>query len=365
MLGLLRGSVRRVSDFRREPHSRSVTITVIVTVMTRPRDALRAFRSPTGRWAAAFVVAVPLLLAGCSSHDDRLSAPSSPSGSSSASGSSAAEPVSCPTPPISVVVSVDQWGDIVSQLGGSCADVKTVLSSSSVDPHDYEPSPADAASFAGAQLIVLNGDGYDQWASKLAATSAPGAPVVSATEVTKTAQGANPHLWYSPAAVTSVADAVTAELAKLSPDAVGYFGAQRTAFAAVLEPYDELIAKVKASAAGKTYAATENVFYYQAQALGLVDKTPEGYRNSSANDSDPSPADLEAFQRVLAERGVDVLIYNTQTEGSIPEQIRAAAQKAGVPVVDITETVPPGQTSFVDWQDDQLTALAKALGVPA
>ena len=86
----------------------------------------------------------------------------------------------CPTTPVDVVVSVDQWGDIVSELGGDCARVKTLLASSSVDPHDYEPTPADAASFEGAQLVVVNGAHYDEWAAKLAATSAPDAPVVSA-----------------------------------------------------------------------------------------------------------------------------------------------------------------------------------------
>jgi zinc/manganese transport system substrate-binding protein len=65
----------------------------------------------------------------------------------------------------------------------------------------------------------------------------------------------------------------------------------------------------------------------------------------------------------LAGRHVDVLIYNTQTEGSIPQQIRSAAEQAGVPVVNVTETVPPGQTSFEGWQYAQLVALGKALGV--
>ena len=86
----------------------------------------------------------------------------------------------CPTTPVDVVVSVDQWGDIVSELGGDCAQVKTLLASSSVDPHDYEPTPADAAAFEGAQLVVVNGAHYDEWAAKLAATSAPDATVVSA-----------------------------------------------------------------------------------------------------------------------------------------------------------------------------------------
>ena len=80
------------------------------------------------------------------------------------------------------MVSVDQWGDIVSELGGGCAKVKTLLASSSVDPHDYEPSPADAATFEGAQLVVVNGAHYDEWATKLAAGSAPDAPVVDAVE---------------------------------------------------------------------------------------------------------------------------------------------------------------------------------------
>lgn len=65
----------------------------------------------------------------------------------------------------------------------------------------------------------------------------------------------------------------------------------------------------------------------------------------------------------MANKEIDVLIYNTQTEGSIPEQIRAAAEENGVPVVEVTETVAPGESTFVGWQDKQLTALAEALGV--
>ncbi|MCV7174586.1 metal ABC transporter solute-binding protein, Zn/Mn family [Mycolicibacterium sphagni] len=321
------------------------------------------------RGAAAALFIVPLGLAACSSHP--ASAPSATSSATSASSSATAAPATggtaapaaCPTTPVNVVVSVDQWGDIVSELAGKCGNVKTILASSSVDPHDYEPSPSDGAAFTGAQLVVVNGADYDPWASKLAATSAPNAPVVDAGKVTNTAEGGNPHLWYNPSAVTAVADAVTAALTKLEPKASDYFTTQRASFTTALKPYDDLIAKIKAGASGKSYAATETVFDYQAQALGLVNKTPAGYMTASANETDPTPADIAAFTQALSNRQIDVLIYNTQTEGSIPQQIRDAATKAGVPVVDVTETVPPGQTSFEGWQDGQLTALAKALGV--
>ncbi|MCW2561326.1 MAG: cation transporter periplasmic cation-binding protein [Mycobacterium sp.] len=314
--------------------------------MTSPRRRALA--------AAVFALAVPVALAACSSND---------SGTTAATSTSTAGGTACPTTPINVVVSVDQWGDIVSALGGECAKVTTVLASSSVDPHDFEPSPADAATFASAQLVVVNGADYDPWASKFAANSAPNAPVVDAGVVTKTAAGSNPHLWYSPPAVNAVADAITAELDKLAPEAKSYFADQRKAFTTSQAPYDKVISAIKAGATGKTYAATETVFDYMAAAVGLVDKTPPGYQTASANETDPSPGDLDAFRRALADHQINVLIYNTQTEGSVPQQIRSAAEAAGVPVVEVTETVPPGTTSFEAWQVAQLNALAKALGV--
>jgi zinc/manganese transport system substrate-binding protein len=321
--------------------------TVIVIVVIRPVNLkLRTL-------AAGLVLAVPFALAACSGSGTEKSAPAT----SAAAGD-------CPAAPVNVVVSVDQWGDIVSDLGGACAKVTTVLASSSIDPHDYEPSPSDAAKFAGAQLVVINGGHYDEWAAKLAASSASGAPVVTALDLDHSqGDGVNPHAWYRPATVTAVADAVTAKLGELAPQAKDYFAGRRAAFTDEMKPYNQLIDTIKAKAAGKTYAATETVFDDMAAAVGLGDRTPTGYQAATSNESDPSPADLDAFLRLLGGKGVDVLIYNTQTEGSVPEQIRAAAEKAGVPVVEVTETVAPGAKSFEAWQVDQLTALAKALGV--
>ena len=289
----------------------------------------------------------------------------------------------CPVSPLDVVVSVDQWGDIVSQLGGACTEVTTVLAGSSVDPHDFEPAPSDAVAFEGAQLVVVNGGHYDEWATKLAETSAPDAAVVNAVDLAgghaddhddhdhddpahdDHDHSVNPHVWYRPDVVTAVADAVTAKLSELSADSAGYFAERRAEFAASMQRYDDAVAAIRTGAAGKRYAAVEGVFDDMAAALGLVNWTPQGYQVASNNEGEPSPADLDAFLTLLADRGVDVLIYNVQTEGSVPEQIRAAAEQAGIPVVEVTETLPPGAESFQDWQVGQLDSLARALGVGA
>jgi zinc/manganese transport system substrate-binding protein len=166
-------------------------------------------------------------------------------------------------------------------------------------------------------------------------------------------------LWYSPTYVRQVADAVTAELQQLAPDASAYFRSLADEWSRSMQPYDDAIAALNRQHAGAPYAATESVFDYMAAAAGLDDRTPSGYR--TANESEPAPGDISSFEDLLRSRQIDVLIYNTQTEGNVTAQLRDQAEAAGVPVVEVTETVPPGAPSFVDWQLGQLQALSEAL----
>ncbi len=284
------------------------------------------------------------------------------SDSDTATGDSSSTAGSCPTEPVSVVVTVDQWGDIVEQLGGDCAEVTTVIKGSSADPHDYEPTPADTAKFDDAQLVVVNGLDYDHWAEKAVDNLDSEPAVVDGGKVVGLEEGDNPHIWYGPDYVRQISTAVTAELKELAPDAAAYFDEQQTAWQTSMKPYDDVITRITAVAADKTFAASEPVFDYMADALGLTNGTPKGYQDAALNESDPSPADIADFEQSLRDEKIDVLVYNTQTEGPTPEQIRGVADDADVAVVDVTETVPPGTTSFVTWQVDQLTALATALG---
>lgn len=269
----------------------------------------------------------------------------------------------CPTAPVPVVVSVDQWGDIVRQLAGDCGAVTTISTSSSADPHDYEPTPADIAKFGGAKLVVVNGLDYDAWADKAVATLDEKPVVVDGGRVVGLHNGENPHIWYGPRDVSRIADAVTAKLEQLRPRAGSYFAARHDAWRVAMKPYDTMIARIKPAAAGKTYGATEGIFDDMAAALGLSDETPDGYRRAAANESEPAPGDVHDFEQALAKHRMTVLLYNTQTQGAIPEQLRSRAEDAHVPVVNVTESVPPRFGTFVAWQVSQLKALANALGV--
>lgn len=283
-------------------------------------------------------------------------------GASTAQGATGGTTADCPTAAVPVVVSVDQWGDIVNQLAGGCGEVTTIFKSSSADPHDYEPTPSDSERFTGAKLVVVNGLGYDQWADKVVATLDRKPAEVNAGAVVGLKDGDNPHLWYGPKYVYEVADAITAALERLEPADAAYFGQRRDAWRASMHDYDAEIATIASVAAGKTYGTTEGVFDYMAKQLGLANETPTGYERATANESEPAPGDVNDFEQALGHHHISVLIYNTQTEGAVPEEIRSRAQDSGVPVVNVTESVPPRFRTFESWQVSQLEGLARALG---
>jgi zinc/manganese transport system substrate-binding protein len=316
----------------------------------------------------ALVAAATLVLAACGEDGD--------AGVTTSEGDADA----CPGEVVDVVVSVGQWGDVVESLGGDCASVTTVISSTAVDPHDFEPTTGDIAAFEEADLVVLNGTDYDHWAADAAGNTDPAPVVLDLAEVVGLETGdhaeeegeehaeeehghgaVNPHIWYSPEFVQQAAAAVTGELTELSPDAADHFAERSAAWEEELAPYVAEVESLRAAADGRTYAATESVFEYMAQAVGLTDVTPQGYREAASNETDPAPGDVAGFQAALEAREADVLLYNTQTEGGVPEQLRSAAEDAGVPVVEVTESVPDDEGSFVDWQLAQLRSLSEAL----
>jgi zinc/manganese transport system substrate-binding protein len=309
-----------------------------------------------GRARAA--VAVLAVLAGLAT-----AACTAASGAGSRPVTTSGDAARCPGALVDVVVSVSQWSDLARRLGGDCTTVTTVLASSAVDPHDYEPKPADIAAFEKADLVVLNGAGYDTWAADAVRNLDPKPAVVTAAAVAGWHQGDNPHLWYDPDLLPRLAERLTAELRKLAGDDAGVFTTQATALTRDLQPYTDELAALRATGAGRTYAATETVFDLTARAIGLHDGTPAGYRSAVSNEGDPAPGDIAAFEKALRAGEVDVLIVNTQTEGQLPDQLRATAEHAGIPVVEVTESPPDPSGSFVAWQLAQLRRLSTALGV--
>jgi len=166
---------------------------------------------------------------------------------------------------LQVVAGENFWGDIAAQLGGTHANVQSVVTDPNADPHEYESSTNDARAFANSNLVILNGAGYDDWGQKLlAANPNQGRKVLVVADLLGKKPGDNPHFWYEPDYVIRVADEITTEYRSLDPAGASYFDQRRAEFTTALEPYMSRLGEIKQKFAGTPVGATETIFVYLA-----------------------------------------------------------------------------------------------------
>jgi zinc/manganese transport system substrate-binding protein len=264
---------------------------------------------------------------------------------------------------LQVVAAENVWGSIASQLGGSRVHVTSVIASPATDPHDYEPTAADARTMAGAQLAIVNGIGYDPWAGKLiAANPVHGRVVLTVGDLLGLEPGANPHRWYSPTDVQKVIDQIARDYTKLDPKNATSFEQQKRRFETRgLAQYKRLIATIKRKYHGVPVGASESIFAPLAEALGLKVLTPTSFLKATSEGAEPTAADKTTIDRQIASRQIKVWVFNSQNSTPDVQRITDAARKKRIPVTTITETPTPPSVSFQGWQARQLEALAAAL----
>ena len=268
-----------------------------------------------------------------------------------------------PAPSRIVVVAAENfYGDIVGQIGGDRLAVTSIVSDPNVDPHEYETNARDAAAVANARLVIQNGLGYDAFMDRLLHAS-PSAQrkVIVVAELTGHKKGDNVHIWYDPPTVPKLAQTTLEALIQIDPAHAASYRHRYRVFQASLPPLTQAIAALKGQHAGTPVAATEPVFGYMAQAMGLNVITPVEFQTAIEEGRDPPAAAIAQMEDHLRKRQVTLLLYNTQTVSPITTRVRQLAKRAGVPVVGVSETLPPGQ-SFQQWMLSELGQIRRALG---
>ena len=267
---------------------------------------------------------------------------------------------------ISVVAGENFWGSIAAQLGGSKVSVHSVVTDPNADPHEYETSTQDARAFADADFVILNGAGYDNWGQKLLdANSSSHRTVLNIAQLLGRKPGDNPHFWYNPGYVLTVADKITAEYQAIDSGDASFFDQQRAALTAALKPYTDRIAEIKGKYAGTPIGSTESIFVYMATALGLNLISPPDFMDAVAQGTDPPASAVAQFHDQVAGRQIKVLVFNIQASSALTASLRQLAQQQQIPLVGVTETLQPVGATYQDWQASQLTALEAALASSA
>ncbi|MEV7604718.1 zinc ABC transporter substrate-binding protein [Paenarthrobacter sp. NPDC089322] len=324
-------------------------------------------RRPAARLSlAASAGLAALLLSSCSG-----SAGAGNGNSTTASSSTAIE----------VVTSTNVYGDVVKAIGGDKVNVSAIITKTSQDPHSYEASAQDKLVISKAKLVVENGGGYDEFLHKIADETKVGHDnMISAVEVSGLAPEEeshseeshseeghthnhgefNEHVWYSLETMTKLADAVASKLGSLDAASASTFTANADAFKAKLGELTGKLDAVKAANEHAPVAITEPVPLYLLEAAGLENKTPEAYSAAIEEGTDVPASVLKETTDLVSAKTVRLLAYNEQTEGPQTESVKKAAETAGVPVVNFTETLPDGK-DYVQWMTENVESISAAL----
>jgi zinc/manganese transport system substrate-binding protein len=303
--------------------------------------------------SATAATALVLLLAGC--------------------GSSGAGTATSSVGTVEVATSTDVYGDIVSAIGGDRVHVTPIIHSASQDPHSYQATPQDRLTVSKARLLVENGGGYDDFFGTLAADGTGEHQLINVTTLsglapdtgtaapgTSGAAEFNEHLWYNFETMGTLADTLSEDLARIDPAGTASFTANADRFKSELGKLKERTTALKQRHAGEAVAITEPVPLYLLDAVGLVNKTPDEFSHAIETGDDVPATVMKETLDLIEGRSVKMLAYNAQTEGPQTSALKDAATKAGVPVVDFTETLPDGK-NYLQWMSGNVDNVERAL----
>ena len=264
---------------------------------------------------------------------------------------------------ISVVAAENFWGSIATQIAGNEASVQSIITNPAQDPHSYEPTANDARVLATSQLAIVNGVGYDPWAPKLLAANPDSSRIVlDVGKVFGLHDGDNPHRWYDPADVDTVARTIATDLARLDPKHAGYYQRRLNTFdTAGLAQYHRLIAQINSRYKNVPVGASESIFALQAPALGLNLISPYSFMKANSEGTEVSAQDTITAQDQITRHQIKVWIYNSQNATPEIQQLNALARANHIPIATITETLTPATATFEQWQVAQLERIESAL----
>jgi len=296
--------------------------------------------------AAASVSLLTLVLAGCATG---ASAPTP--GATADSG-----------PKVAVVAAENEYADVVQQIGGDRVDVSAILSDPNTDPHTFEASASVAKEIAGAQLIVQNGLGYDDFMSDLEKASPDSSrSVIVAQDVLGLPDSTdNPHLWYDPKTMPAVATAVADKLSELDPASADAFHANLATFIASLSDWTDALSSFARNHPRTPVAVTEPVADYMLEAADADVKTPWNLQAAIMNDTDPSAQDTATQDALFTGKQVKVFLYNQQVTDDTTDKYLQLAKDNGIPVVGVYETMPANY-HYQDWMLAEVKALETAV----
>ena len=280
---------------------------------------------------------------------------------------------------ITVVTSTNVYSDLVEQIAGDHVDVTPVIDSAAQDPHSYEASPQDRLTIEEADVVILNGGGYDAFMEDMTTDSQTVINAVDVSDLEGKEQateehdhanddegheghshapgGFNEHVWYDLDTMQKLTERIAEQLGEINTNDSQEFMDNAASLNDQLSGMKSELESLNASGG---YVATEPMPGYLLQDAGLHDDTPAQFTTAIDSESDVAPAVLKETTDLVTSGHIDLLAFNQQTSTGQTQKLREDGEKSGVSVVEFSETLPEGK-NYQQWMQDNIDQVAQAV----
>lgn len=254
---------------------------------------------------------------------------------------------------VHIVASTSVYGDLAREVAGADAEITSVIDDPAQDPHEFQASPRVQLALSQADIVIVNGGGYDDFMqTMLDAAGNEDAIVIDAVRssgLDAEAQGFNEHIWYDYGAMSHVVTRLANDLQKVDHENAWQYVVSREDVIAELESLSTTAAEARDAVAGAGVIVTEPVPLYLLEAMGFVNLTPPAFSQAIEEDADVPPALLQSVLNLLGDGSAVLVAYNPQTGGPQTDAVIDVATDNRVATVAATETLPEGM-HYVAWQ---------------
>ncbi|WP_391484097.1 metal ABC transporter solute-binding protein, Zn/Mn family [Lactobacillus helveticus] len=255
---------------------------------------------------------------------------------------------------VSIVTTTNIYADIAKNVAGKYGSVQAIIKNIATDPHDFEPTTADAKKLTNANIIVANGLGYDSWMNKLA-SSVSKKPVLVGEDLMGLTKVDNLHIWYDLDMPTKYVNYLVKRLSKLDKKHAAYFKENGDKYLAKIAKVKQ-IAKSADKKNNKPVFVSEPVFDYGLEEAGYKIGDKE-FEEAIENGTDPSPKTINKMTNEIKDKKIAFFVNNTQASSSTVKTFVKLAKENGVPVFNVRETIPNHMT-YLDWMRENYQNLA-------
>ena len=266
---------------------------------------------------------------------------------------------------ISVVTCFSILEDLVTELGGDRVSIINLVGRNS-DAHIYQPKPSDAVAIANADLVVMNGLGFEGWVSRLLDNNGYAQKRLVASRSVKpliTDDDVDPHAWQSFRNIKIYIDNITQILVEISPEFKDEFEQHNKRFKKKITLLEQDLAK-QISIIPKNQrivVTSHDAFAYLGREFDIQFIAPMGF----STESEPTASDVANLIDQINSQGVKALFVENISNPRLLQQI---ASETGISIGGNLYSDALGDTSgpaatYVQMMRHNIESIRKALTI--